>query len=198
VFGHTTYIAITALLLNLAVSAVLSAVFKGFGLQDGYDETKPTDYVADPVPAPAPARGSARGRAREAAREAEHAAAREAAHAAAREAEYAATRAPEVAPGAEPAATRAAARAPGAERTAGPATRGQPPWGPAVPWSLGAAPEEATAARGAPAPARASAGAAEHAPAKTTSTDDDSTVVFDIPVSLTGRRRSQDRPLRRK
>src|SRR6185295_3773938 len=121
VFGHTTYIAITALLLNLAVSAVLSAVFKGFGLQDGYDETKPADYVADPVPAPAAARGSARRRARE----------REAAHAAARE--------PEVAPGAEPAATRAAARAPGAERTAGPATRGQPPWGPAVPWSLGAA-----------------------------------------------------------
>ena len=186
VFGHTTYIAITALLLNLAVSAVLSVVFKGFGLPDGYDETKPADYVADPVPAPAPARGSARGRAREAA------------HAATRAAEHAATRAPEAAPGAEPAATRAAARAPGAERTAGPATRGQPPWGPAVPWSLGAAPEEATAARGATAAARATAGAAEPAPAKATSPDDDSTVVFDIPVSLTGRRRSQERPLRRK
>ena len=186
VFGHTTYIAITALLLNLAVSAVLSVVFKGFGLPDGYDETKPADYVADPVPAPAPARGSARGRAREAAREA--------AHAATRAAEHAATRAPEAAPGAEP----AAARAPGAGRTAGPATRGQPPWGPAVPWSLGAAPEEATAARGATAAARATAGAAEPAPAKATSPDDDSTVVFDIPVSLTGRRRSQERPLRRK
>jgi len=186
VFGHTTYIAITALLLNLAVSAVLSVVFKGFGLPDGYDETKPADYVADPVPAPAPARGRAR----------------EAAHAATRAAEHAATRAPEAAPNAEPAATRAAARAaaraPGAERTAGPATRGQPPWGPAVPWSLGAAPEEATAARGATAAARATAGAAEPAPAKATSPDDDSTVVFDIPVSLTGRRRSQERPLRRK
>jgi hypothetical protein len=51
VFGHTTYIAITALLLNLAVAAVLSVVFKGFGLMDGYDETRPADYTADPVPA---------------------------------------------------------------------------------------------------------------------------------------------------
>jgi SSS family solute:Na+ symporter len=54
VFGHTTYIAITALILNLAVSAVLSVVFKGFGLRDGYDETRPADYVADPLPARAP------------------------------------------------------------------------------------------------------------------------------------------------
>ena len=53
VFGHTTYIAITALILNLAVSAVLSVVFKGFGLRDGYDETRPADYVADPQPGPA-------------------------------------------------------------------------------------------------------------------------------------------------
>jgi SSS family solute:Na+ symporter len=66
VFGHTTYIAITALLLNLAVAAVLSVVFKRFGLQDGYDETRPADYVADPVPAPAPARGRRARRAREA------------------------------------------------------------------------------------------------------------------------------------
>ena len=56
VFGHTTYIAITALLLNLAVSAVLTLVFRWFGLQDGYDETRPTDYIADPAPAPGPAR----------------------------------------------------------------------------------------------------------------------------------------------
>jgi hypothetical protein len=56
VFGHTTYIAITALLLNLAVSAALSVVFKKFGLQEGYDETRPADYTADPEPAPAAAR----------------------------------------------------------------------------------------------------------------------------------------------
>ena len=53
VFGHTTYIAITALILNLAVSAVLTVVFRWFGLGDGYDETRPSDYTADPAPAPA-------------------------------------------------------------------------------------------------------------------------------------------------
>jgi hypothetical protein len=182
VFGHTTYIAITALLLNLAVSAVLSVAFKAFGLQDGYDETKPADYVADPDPAPAPPRGSARGREREAAREAERAAAHAASHAS--------PRAPEPGPGAERAAGPAA----------GTAARGRPPWDPAVPWSLGAAPYEATVARGTTGGARAPAGAAKPAPApaKADAPDDDSTVVFDIPASLAGRRRSRERPLRRK
>ena len=136
VFGHTTYIAITALLLNLAVSAVLSVAFKAFGLQDGYDETRPADYVADPAPAPVPPRGSARGREREAAREAARAAA------------HAAPRAPEAAPGAGRAA----------EPAAQPAARGGPPWDPALPWSLGGAPDEATVARGTTAAARAPAG----------------------------------------
>jgi len=49
VFGHVTYIAVTALVINLAVSAVLTVVFRRFGLQDGYDDTRPADYVADPV-----------------------------------------------------------------------------------------------------------------------------------------------------
>jgi hypothetical protein len=159
VFGHTTYIAITALLLNLAVSAVLSVAFKAFGLPDGYDETKPADYLADPDPAPAPPRGSVRGREREAAR----------------------------------AAARAAPRAPGAERAAEPVARGRPPWDPAVPWSPGGAPDEATVARRTAAAARA-----RPAPAPANTPDDDSTVVFDIPASLAGRRRSQERPLRRK
>ena len=52
-FGHVTYIAITALIVNLAVAAVLTVVFRRFGLRDGYDETKPGDYTFDPVPAPA-------------------------------------------------------------------------------------------------------------------------------------------------
>jgi solute:Na+ symporter, SSS family len=52
VFGHVTYIAITALILNLAVSAVLTVAFRKIGLQDGYDETRTADYVADPVAAP--------------------------------------------------------------------------------------------------------------------------------------------------
>jgi SSS family solute:Na+ symporter len=55
VFGHTTYIAITALILNVAVSAVLTVLFRKIGLQDGYDETRPADYLADPVTVPAAA-----------------------------------------------------------------------------------------------------------------------------------------------
>jgi hypothetical protein len=189
VFGHTTYIAITALLLNLAVSAVLSVAFKAFGLPDGYDETKPGDYTADPVPAPTPARGSARGREREAARG--RAREREATPAATRAAEQATTRAATRAPEAAPYAERAA------EPTAKPTAGGRPPWGPAVPWSLGGTPDEATVARGTNAAGRATP-AAPRAPAKATAPDDDATVVFDIPVSLTRRRRSQERPLRRK
>jgi Sodium:solute symporter family len=57
VFGHVTYIAITALILNLVVAAALTPVFRKIGLQDGYDETRPADYVADPVTRPA-ARGA--------------------------------------------------------------------------------------------------------------------------------------------
>jgi SSS family solute:Na+ symporter len=53
VFGHITYIAIVALILNVAVSAVLTVVFRKVGLQDGYDETRRADYLADPVTAPA-------------------------------------------------------------------------------------------------------------------------------------------------
>jgi SSS family solute:Na+ symporter len=53
VFGHITYIAISALVINLVVSAVLTLIFRRIGLQDGYDETRPADYTADPVPVPA-------------------------------------------------------------------------------------------------------------------------------------------------
>jgi solute:Na+ symporter, SSS family len=53
VFGHVTYIAVIAVILNIAVSAVLTVVFRRVGLQDGYDETRPADYTADPVTAPA-------------------------------------------------------------------------------------------------------------------------------------------------
>ncbi len=52
VFGHVTYIAIAALVRNLAVSAVLTVLFRKIGLQDGYDETWPADYFADPVTVP--------------------------------------------------------------------------------------------------------------------------------------------------
>jgi SSS family solute:Na+ symporter len=52
VLGHITYIAITALTINVALSAVLTLLFRKMGLQDGYDETRPADYVADPVTVP--------------------------------------------------------------------------------------------------------------------------------------------------
>ena len=48
VFGHVIYIAFTALVINLAVAAVLTVVFRRARLQDGYDETRPGDYTADP------------------------------------------------------------------------------------------------------------------------------------------------------
>ena len=51
-FGQVTYIAIAALILNLAVSAVLTPLFRKMGVQDGYDETKPSDYIVDPATAP--------------------------------------------------------------------------------------------------------------------------------------------------
>jgi SSS family solute:Na+ symporter len=126
VFGHTTYIAITALILNLAVSAVLSVVFKGFGLRDGYDETRPADYVADPEPA----------RARPAAR------APSPVPVAAQAPSPAAAQAP------SPAATPAPAPAPA--RKAEPAADGRASRVSANPWSLDKAMEEAPAAPGPP------------------------------------------------
>jgi solute:Na+ symporter, SSS family len=62
VFGHVTYIAIAALILNLAVAAALTPVFRKIGLQDGYDETRPADYFADPVTTPAASAGGIPGR----------------------------------------------------------------------------------------------------------------------------------------
>jgi SSS family solute:Na+ symporter len=59
VFGHITYIAIAALIINLVVSAVLTLVFRKIGLQDGYDETRPADYSADLVTVPTVAPGRA-------------------------------------------------------------------------------------------------------------------------------------------
>ena len=58
VFGHITYIAIVALILNVVVSVVLTVVFCRIGLQEGWDETRPADYTADPVPVPAASAGT--------------------------------------------------------------------------------------------------------------------------------------------
>jgi hypothetical protein len=50
VFGHITYIAVTALALNLILSVLFTMLFRAMRLPDGYDETRPADYLADPVP----------------------------------------------------------------------------------------------------------------------------------------------------
>ena len=57
VFGHITYIAIVALIINLVVTSLLTLVFHKIGLRDGYDETRPADYLADPVVVPRAAPG---------------------------------------------------------------------------------------------------------------------------------------------
>jgi SSS family solute:Na+ symporter len=58
VFGHTVYIAIAALIINLVIAVVLTPVLRGFRLPAGADETSPGSYTADPQtapPVPAPA-----------------------------------------------------------------------------------------------------------------------------------------------
>jgi hypothetical protein len=182
VFGHTTYIAITALLINLAVSAVLTVVFRWFGLQDGYDETRPADYVADPEPAPVPSVASAPS-----------------------------PPAPPAPVPPAPAPPAPAPPAPSAPvPSAAPArSAAQPPWAAAPPpltrnaesaadgrasqisadwWSLGKAMEEAPAAAPGPPAAVTEATAAAL----------DATVVFDIPDALAGRPQSRERLPRRK
>jgi solute:Na+ symporter, SSS family len=57
VFGHTIYIAVTALVINLVVAIVLTVVFRLTRLPAGTDETAPANYLADPdvaPPTPAP------------------------------------------------------------------------------------------------------------------------------------------------
>jgi solute:Na+ symporter, SSS family len=54
VFGHVTYIAVTALALNLIVAVVLTLVFRAARIPDGYDETRPAQYVVDRAELPAP------------------------------------------------------------------------------------------------------------------------------------------------
>jgi SSS family solute:Na+ symporter len=53
VFGHTIYIGLTAVILNLAVAVVLTLVLKAARVPEGPDETLPHQYTADPEEAPA-------------------------------------------------------------------------------------------------------------------------------------------------
>jgi len=48
--NHTVYIALTALVINLVVAAVLTAIFRLAKLPAGADETAPGNYVTDAVP----------------------------------------------------------------------------------------------------------------------------------------------------
>jgi solute:Na+ symporter, SSS family len=58
-FGHTVYIGLSALVLNLAISVILTLIFKAARVPAGADETLPGQYTADPVHAPAPAPATA-------------------------------------------------------------------------------------------------------------------------------------------
>ncbi len=54
VLGHTVYIAMTALVINVVAAVVLTLIFRAFRLPAGADETQPAHYLADPVVGPAP------------------------------------------------------------------------------------------------------------------------------------------------
>ena len=54
VFGHTVYIGLTAVVINIVVSVVLTLIIKAVRVPAGADETLPHQYTADPVDAPAP------------------------------------------------------------------------------------------------------------------------------------------------
>jgi solute:Na+ symporter, SSS family len=48
ILGHITYIAIAALVINLAVTIVLTSIFRLTRVPAGYDETRRADYTVDP------------------------------------------------------------------------------------------------------------------------------------------------------
>ncbi len=53
-FGHTVYIGLSALVLNIAIALVLTLILRAFKVPEGADETLPHQYTADPEQAPAP------------------------------------------------------------------------------------------------------------------------------------------------
>jgi SSS family solute:Na+ symporter len=55
VFGHTIYIGISAVILNLVIAVVLTPVLRAVRAPEGSDETLPHQYTADPDQAPVPA-----------------------------------------------------------------------------------------------------------------------------------------------
>jgi solute:Na+ symporter, SSS family len=53
IFGHTIYVGLSAIILNLAVSVVLTLVFRAARVPASADETLPHQYTADHVEGPA-------------------------------------------------------------------------------------------------------------------------------------------------
>ncbi len=53
-FGHSIYIGLSAVILNLVIAVVLTLVLKAVKAPEGADETLPHQYTADPDKAPAP------------------------------------------------------------------------------------------------------------------------------------------------
>jgi SSS family solute:Na+ symporter len=54
VFGHSIYIGITAIIINVVIAVVLTLVLRAARVPAGTDETLPHQYTADPEGAPAP------------------------------------------------------------------------------------------------------------------------------------------------
>ena len=54
-FGHTIYIGLSAVVLNLVIAVVLTLILRAARVPEGTDETLPEQYTADPEQAPAPA-----------------------------------------------------------------------------------------------------------------------------------------------
>jgi SSS family solute:Na+ symporter len=59
VWGHTYYIGLTAIILNIAVSAILTLVLRATRVPAGADETLARQYTAEPVDTSAPAPAAA-------------------------------------------------------------------------------------------------------------------------------------------
>jgi len=53
-FGHTIYIGLSAVVLNLVIAVVLTPILRAARVPEGTDETLPEQYTADPEQAPAP------------------------------------------------------------------------------------------------------------------------------------------------
>jgi solute:Na+ symporter, SSS family len=53
-FGHTVYIGLSAIILNIAIAVILTLIFKATRVPEGADETLPHQYTADPAEPPAP------------------------------------------------------------------------------------------------------------------------------------------------